>query len=142
MVTAKQLISRNVVTAFPDQRLAYLAPEIEATTAECCVVLEPGSHQLLSIVRFSDLAGRAHATTRIFADLVRRERFYEVPEAAPLSAVKDIFRRSKCHSIVVLGEQGVYVGLITLASLAQHLLAETGNSSLEDFPKPGDGRLA
>jgi signal transduction histidine kinase len=117
MVPASAAISRRVVAAEGDRRLAEIAPEIEARGATHCLILAEG--KVRGIVRLRELA--AASSLRLLCDLA--VPCPSVEHDAPLAGVAEIFRGEGIDGVAVL-RAGTVVGLITLDSLLQRLLEE------------------
>lgn len=122
MKTAGQLVSQRVITGFPEQRLAYVAHEIQRVGAQYCAVLEPRTVQLLGIVRFSNVVAHASTATRIFADLMEDPPLHQVRENDSAEVVSRVFEQVEPEEITVLSASGEYVGLITRESFSAWLI--------------------
>ncbi|MDB6167168.1 MAG: hypothetical protein JWM88_32 [Verrucomicrobia bacterium] len=136
MYSAKQLISRNVVTGFPEQRLAYLAEKIQALSAQYCAVLRPKTYVLVGLVRFSEVAANPSTATRIFSDLMRPVPPYQVFDLDPVEKVLELLADDP-PEVIVLRRTGEFVGLITPDSFVRWLLSVTASDKfdLQKIPK-------
>ncbi|PTY07790.1 hypothetical protein DB347_06075 [Opitutaceae bacterium EW11] len=142
MKTAGQLVSQRVVTGFPEQRLAYVAPEIQRVGAHYCAVLEPRTVQLIGIVRFSNIVAHASTATRIFADLMEDPPLHQVREDESAEAVSRIFEQANPEEITVLSRSGEYAGLITRESLSDWLIEAERRRKRELEVAVEEGRAA
>ncbi len=120
---ASQLTSHQVVTGFPEQRLAYLSQRIVSANAQTCAVLRPESFILLGLIRFSDVAANPDTATRILADLMDPPPPYKVRDSDPVEAVVELLVENDPLHLVVEKASGAFAGLITPESFARWLLA-------------------
>lgn len=131
MHTAKQLLSAQVVTGFPEQRLSYLATHIEQLGAQCCAVIDPGTLTIVGLIRFSDVAAHPGLSSRILADLMRAPPVHQLRETDPADAAAGIFETFGAQEIAVVSPLGEYVGLITPASFSSWLLENERTRKIE-----------
>jgi hypothetical protein len=121
---AKQLITRHLVTGFPEQRLAYLSDAIQAASAHYCAVLRPNEFTLLGLVKFSDVVAIPSLGARIFSDLMGPPPRYVVYDVDPVEKVYDLLGNNPSEIVVTRGS-GEFTGLITPESFFRWLLGKT-----------------
>jgi hypothetical protein len=137
--SAKQLISRHVITGFPEQRLTYLADKIQASAAQYCAVLRPRTFALLGLVRFSDVAANPGTATRIFSDLMHPPPSHQVYDFDPVEKVLELIEHDPSE-IVVIQQSLEFVGLITPDSFIRWLLSVTPVLDLKFAQIPATSR--
>lgn len=121
---AGQLISLEIVTGLPEDRLSGLGRKIEETGAQYCVVLPPDRRRVLGVVRFSDVAARAETSNRILSDLMRKPPAHIVRDTDPADVVQRLFEEDGPQLVTVISlSTGEYVGTITPESFTGWMLA-------------------
>lgn len=120
---AKQLISAQVVTAYPHQRLEAVSDLIIACNAQLCAVVKPRSRTLQGLVRFSEIVGKPVCTTRILADLMTPPPLRRLRESDGIEKFIELLSQVELSEVVVEQEGGAFSGVITPESFVRWLVA-------------------
>jgi hypothetical protein len=131
MPLAQDLLTQRVVTGLPFQRLEWLSEQIVTSRAQFCVVIKPRSLVLLGLIRFSDIETDPATSTRILADLMRAPPACRILETDTVERLVNVLLTQDPEEIVVEGESGAFVGLITPESFMRWLIAEAPIEDLD-----------
>jgi signal transduction histidine kinase len=124
MVTALQLISPRVVAGRASDKLPDVAGHLARIGTHHLVVLNETTGGFLGVVRLTDIAWRANASTRVLADLVSSVQPIIVGPGESAAAVCALFVQHRLGEAAVVDANGRYLGLITNESVLEWNCAE------------------
>jgi signal transduction histidine kinase len=124
VVTAIQLISPRVVVGRASDKLPDVAGHLARIGTHHLAVINEITGGFMGVVRLTDVAWRANASTRLLADLVSSVQPLVVAPTEPAAAVCALFLQHRLGEAAVVTPDGVYLGLITHESVLEWNCAE------------------
>jgi CBS domain-containing protein len=128
---ARDLISKRVLLVHAKQRPQDVIGEIIATNASYCAVMEEPHERFLGIARLKDIADKS--ADRFFSDLIVQPPPLDIRESMESNLVAKIMEARGNAEVVVLSDNGDYVGVITRESYFEWRVAQKRQEFKKSF---------
>jgi signal transduction histidine kinase len=124
VVSAHQLVSPRVVVGRASDKLPDVAGHLARIGTHHLAVVNDTTGGFLGVIRLTDVAWRANASTRLLADLVSSVQPVVVAPGESAAAVCALFVQHRLGEAAVVDEIGRFLGLITNESVLEWNCAE------------------